>query len=58
MSAGSKLPLRWTKNFTNGAGDLASPPEIVIADPDLAELEKLFSAPDPRFETDGDCNEF
>lgn len=53
MSVGSTVPLRWTKSFPNGAGDLASPPEFVIADPDLAELEKLFSLPDPRFETEG-----
>jgi hypothetical protein len=48
MSVGGALPLRWTKSFPNGAGDLASPPEFIIADPDLAELEKLFSVPDPR----------
>jgi len=53
MSVGSGMPLRWTKSFPNGAGDLASPPEFVIADPELAELEKLFSLPDPRFGTEG-----
>jgi hypothetical protein len=52
ISVGSAMPLRWTKSFPNGAGDLTSPPEFVIADPDLAELEKLFSIPDPRFETE------
>lgn len=52
-SVGGALPLRWTKSFPNGAGDLASPPEFVIADPDLAELEKLFSLPDPRRKIDG-----
>ena len=51
-SVGSALPLRWTKSFPNGAGDLASPPEIIIADPDLAELERLFSLPAPRFGTE------
>jgi hypothetical protein len=40
--------LRWTKEFPNGAGDLASPTEFVISDPDLTALEKLFSVPDPR----------
>jgi hypothetical protein len=50
---GSALPLRWTKSFPNGAGDLTSPPEIIIADPDLAELERLFSLPAPRLETQG-----
>ena len=54
MSVGGGLPLRWTKKFPNGAGDLASPPEFIIADPDLAELEKLFSIPDPRSEGEGD----
>lgn len=54
MSVGEALPLRWTKSFPNGAGDLANPPEFVITDPDLAELEKLFSLPDARFETGGD----
>lgn len=53
MSVGEALPLRWTKSFPNGAGDLADPPEFVIADPDLAELEKLFSLPDHRFGTEG-----
>ena len=57
MSVGSALPLRWTKNFPNGAGDLASPPEFIMADPDLAELEKLFSTPDPRSEAEGDDEE-
>jgi hypothetical protein len=52
-SVGSSVPLRWTKSFPNGAGDLSSPPEFVIADPDLAELEKLFSLPDTRFEAEG-----
>lgn len=53
MSVSSNVPLRWTKSFPNGAGDLTSPPEFVISDPDLAELEKLFSLRDPRFETEG-----
>lgn len=52
MSVGGALPLRWTKSFPNGAGDLAEPPEFVMADPDLQELEKLFSLPDPRFGTE------
>jgi hypothetical protein len=52
-SVGSALPLRWTKSFPNGAGDLTSPPEIIIADPDLAELERLFSLPAARLETQG-----
>lgn len=53
MSVGGAMPLRWTKSFPNGAGDLASPPEFMIADPYLAELEKLFSLPDLRREIDG-----
>jgi hypothetical protein len=53
MSVGGAPPLRWTKSFPNGAGDLASPPEFMIADPDLSELEKLFSLPDLRREIDG-----
>ena len=57
MSVGSALPLRWTKKFPNGAGDLANPPEFFIADPDMAELEKLFSIPDPRPEAEGDDKE-
>ena len=57
MSVGSKIPLRWTKSFPNGAGDLADPPEFVIADPEFAELEKLFSLPDTRFGTEDDEEE-
>ena len=57
LSVGSVLPLRWTKSFPNGAGDLTSPPEIIIADPDLAELERLFSLPAPRLETEGGYEE-
>ena len=53
QSVGSALPLRWTRRFPNGAGDLAEPPEFIIADPDLEQLEKLFSVPDPRPECDG-----
>ena len=52
-SIGSTLPIRWTRSFPNGAGDLANQPEIIVADPDLAELERLFSLPGPRFETEG-----
>jgi hypothetical protein len=52
QSVGSALPLRWTKGFPNGAGDLSDPPEFVIADPDLKQLESLFSIPDPRSESD------
>ena len=40
-----------------GAGDLASPPEFIIADPDLAQLEELFSIADPRSEADADDDE-
>jgi hypothetical protein len=50
MSVGSAIPLRWTRSFPNGAGDLSSPAEFVITDPDLAELEKLYSTPDPRLD--------
>ena len=57
QSIGGALPLRWTKDFPNGAGDLASPPEFIIADPDLAQLEALFSIPDPRIEADDDEDE-
>ena len=48
QSVGGALPLHWTKSFPNGAGDLADPPEFIIADPDLEQLEKLFSTLDPR----------
>lgn len=57
QSVGGTLPLRWTKDFPNGAGDLANPPEFIIADPDLEQLEKLFSVPDPRPEADEDGTE-
>jgi len=57
MSVGSTLPLRWTKSSPNGAGDLASPPEFMIADPDLEELEKLFSVPDPRSDAEDHAGE-
>ena len=53
MAVGSALPPRWTKKFPNGADDLANPPEFIIADPDMAELEKLFSISDPRSEDAG-----
>jgi len=57
MSLGSALPLSGCKHFPNGAGDLTSPPEITIADPHLAELERLFSLPAPRLDTEGDEEE-
>jgi hypothetical protein len=49
---GGRSLLRWTKDFVNGAGDLADPPEFIIKDPDLADLERLFSerATDPGIE--------
>lgn len=47
-SISSAHQLRWTKDFPNGAGDLANRPEFVIDDPDLADLEKLFFAQDLR----------
>ncbi|SRR6266545_3747980 len=53
QSMGSTLAPPWTRNFPNGAGDLASPPEFIIADPDLTQLENLFSIPDPRSESGG-----
>jgi hypothetical protein len=53
QSVASGLPPRWIRGFPNGAGDLTDPPEFIITDPDLTELEKLFSVPDPRFEADG-----
>jgi len=53
-SIGSGFPPPWIRNFPNGAGDLADPPEFIIADPDLEQLEKLFSVPDPRAEADED----
>ena len=53
QSIGSTFAPPWTRNFPNGAGDLASPPEFIIADPDLVQLEKLFSIPDPRSEAGG-----
>lgn len=43
---GVRLP--WSKNFWNGAGELASSPEFLVADPDLEELERLFRIRDPR----------
>jgi hypothetical protein len=42
------------KTFPNGAADLSGPPEFIIADPDLTELENLFSMPDQRHESDSD----
>jgi hypothetical protein len=45
---GLSVTRRWTNDYPNGAGDLPSPPEFVISDPDLPDLEKLFSIPDPR----------
>jgi hypothetical protein len=53
-SVGSALPLRWTRNFPNGAGDLVDLPEFIITDPDLEQLERLFSVPDPRSEAADD----
>lgn len=47
-SIGSRFPLRWTMDFPNGAGDLSEVPQFVITDPDIEELERLFSAPDQR----------
>jgi hypothetical protein len=44
--------LRWTMDFPNGAGDLATLAEFVIEDPDLAALEGLLSKPDPRPQQD------
>lgn len=42
------MHLDWfKKHFPNGAGDLSSPPEFVIADPDFEALEKLFNRHDP-----------
>jgi hypothetical protein len=43
-------PLPWYKDFRNGAGDLSSPPEFAMSDPELEELEKLFNTPDTRSE--------
>jgi hypothetical protein len=41
------MHLSWfKKHFANEAGDLSSPPEFVIADPDFEELEKLFKPQD------------
>ena len=52
VAAGS-IRLPWAQhNFPNGAGDLSSPPEFFISDPDLEELEKLFNTPDPSSESD------
>jgi hypothetical protein len=48
---GSRIRPPWTKHFPNGAADVSDPPEFIIADPDLAELENLFSMPDPRHES-------
>src|SRR5262249_9623853 len=45
------IPLRWTKNFPNGAGELSEPPEFIVSDPDLEELERLFNTPDTRNES-------
>ena len=49
---GPQVPLHWNKQFENGAGDLDSPPEFVISDPELEELDKLFNARDPLAESD------
>jgi|HubBroStandDraft_1064217.scaffolds.fasta_scaffold602404_1 hypothetical protein len=34
--------MMWTKRFPNGAGDLDTPFEFVIEDPDVADLNALF----------------
>lgn len=47
------MPLGWFKrHFPNGAGDLSSPPEFVISDPEFEELEKFLNTPDTRSESD------
>ena len=53
-SIGSAVPPLWVRDFPNGAGDLVDTPEFIIADPDLEQLETLFSFPDPRAEADED----
>jgi hypothetical protein len=32
---------RWTEKFSNGAGDLDDPPEFLINDPDLEQLNRI-----------------
>jgi len=32
---------RWTEKFSNGAGDLDDPPEFLINDPDLDQLNRI-----------------
>jgi hypothetical protein len=44
----SGLPPRWRVWYQNGAGDLDTPFEWLIEDPDVAELEGLWSLVDPR----------
>jgi hypothetical protein len=56
-SIGRSIKLRWTKDFPNGAGDLADSPEFVMTDPDIAELEKLLSTPDTRRDIEGSQNQ-
>ena len=49
LSSISGLPLRWTKRwYANGAGDLQNPPQFSISDPEIDELNKLFSLRDDR----------
>lgn len=47
--------LRWTKSFSNGAGDLSAPFDFVIEDPDVADLNALFNL--GTQEEDGDESE-
>jgi hypothetical protein len=43
MDLGYPLPV-WRNHFRNGGGDLEPRPEIIIEDPDAADMERLFGA--------------
>jgi hypothetical protein len=57
MSIHGPLLPYWANHFPNGAGDLTDPPEFVIADPEIAELERLFNTPDSGEKADGENKE-
>jgi len=43
---------RWTEKFSNGAGDLEDPPEFLISDPDLEQLNRIAGSPPDAGEED------
>ena len=54
----SALPMPWTKKwYSNSAGDLQNALQFSIADPDIEELNKLFSLGDSRPDRSGDIDD-